>query len=274
MSMIFISSDDPEDGREIAESVARGLGYACLGRDILPAVAGRYRIPEADLMRALDQNPSFLGLSSKRRDRYLAYVQEAVLDQLEKDNIVCHGLAAHLYVRGVSHALKVRLLSDVERCTRTLASREGIPESKAKRKLDGQMKARRQWSLSAFRLDETDASYYDMVISLGQTAPERAVREIAETVAYRRFRPMSYSLQCVHDLALACRVRAALLERFPDVKVTARTGTLVIETTALKREKAARARHIKELAGTVPGVEYVEVHVHNDIFRQAAESFR
>ena len=31
---------------------------------------------------------------------------------------------------------------------------------------------------------------------------------------------------------------------------------------------------IKNMAGQIPGVSYVEVHVVNDIFRQAAESSR
>ena len=97
---------------------------------------------------------------------------------------------------------------------------------------------------------------------------------ITETVSYRRFHPMTYSIKCLQDLELASRVRAALMERFPDVRVRARSGTLVVETTALKREKRKRAQAIKEITGKIPGVEYVEVHVINDIFRQAAESFR
>ena len=84
---------------------------------------------------------------------------------------------------------------------------------------------------------------------------------------------MTYSIKCMEDLELASRVRAALLERFPDVRVRANGGTLVVETTALKREKRKRAKAIKEIAGSIPRVEYVEVHVINDIFRQAAESF-
>jgi hypothetical protein len=42
----------------------------------------------------------------------------------------------------------------------------------------------------------------------------------------------------------------------------------------LKREKRKRAEKIKELAGAIPGVNYVEVHVIHDLLRQAAESFR
>jgi hypothetical protein len=55
---------------------------------------------------------------------------------------------------------------------------------------------------------------------------------------------------------------------------SARSGTLAVETAGLKREKQKKAERIKTIAGRIPGVEYVEVHVMKDIFRQAAESFR
>ena len=58
------------------------------------------------------------------------------------------------------------------------------------------------------------------------------------------------------------------------MRVKARNGTLIVETMALKREKRKKTRAIKESAEKIPGVEYVEVHAFNDIFRQAAESFR
>ena len=85
---------------------------------------------------------------------------------------------------------------------------------------------------------------------------------------------MTYSIKCIHDIELAARVSAALLERFPDVRVHASSGVVVVKTTALKREKKKRANIIREVAGGIPGVEYVEVHVINDFFRQSAASFR
>ena len=85
---------------------------------------------------------------------------------------------------------------------------------------------------------------------------------------------MTYSLKCMRDKELAGRVRVLLMERFPDVKVTADGSTVVVETKAVKREKRKRTEAIKELAGSIEGVKYVEVHVATDIFRQAAESAR
>jgi hypothetical protein len=76
------------------------------------------------------------------------------------------------------------------------------------------------------------------------------------------------------DKELATKVRAILMSSYSDVRVRADGTTVVVETNALKREKRKRAEKIKELAGQVPGVDYVEVHVINDLLRQAAESFR
>jgi cytidylate kinase len=274
MSVIIISSDLYQTGREIAQSTAKALGYGYLGREILGKVADQHKIPEEKLTQVLEQRPSFLSMSSKLRNRYLAYIQESVLSEFLKGNLVCQGLAAHLYVLGISHVLRVRVLSDVEKRVQQIASEGGISLEKAKKVLDTQKKVRQRWSLDAFRLDETDPSQFDLVISLSQIDQAEAVKIITETVAYRRFEPMTYSTKCMQDLALASSVRAALLERFPDVRVRANRGTLIVETTALRREKQKRAKAIKELAGELPGVEYVEVHVINDIFRQAAESFR
>ena len=106
MPVIIISSDSYQTGREISESAGKVLGYGYIGREILKETADRYKVPEAKLTKALNETPSFLGMSSKLRDRYLAYIQEAALSELPRDNVVCQGLAAHLYVLGVPHVLR------------------------------------------------------------------------------------------------------------------------------------------------------------------------
>lgn len=274
MSVIIISSDSYPMGIEMARSTAESLGYALVTREILGSVADRYRIPEEKLLHSLDEYPSFFRTSSRLWKRYLAYIQEATLAELVKGDTVCQGLAAHLYVLGVSHVLRIRILSDPEKRIQQLKSREGMTHEKVRKLLEKERKFRRRWSVDAFGPDETDPSRYDLVINLGNIDPDEAVKLIGETVSYRRFKPMTYSIKCLKDLELASRVRAALVERFPDVRVRANSGTMIIETTALKREKKKRSNLIREIAGNIPGVQYVEVHVINDIFRQAIESYR
>ncbi|MBW1722450.1 MAG: cytidylate kinase-like family protein [Deltaproteobacteria bacterium] len=274
MSVIIVSSDSYRKGREVAEKTAEALGYEYLDRELLKAVAASHDLPEDRLEKALRESPSLFGISSKNHARYLAYIEAAVLSELSRDRVVCHGLAAHLYVLGVSHVLKIRILADPEEWVKLTASEKGVPPEKAARLNKREEALQKRWSLGVYGIDETDPSLYDMVISLSQIDADEAVKTIVETVSYRRFKPMTYSIKCMKDRELASRVRSALLERFTDVKVRADGTTVVVETKALKREKRKKAEAIKELAGGIPGVDYVEVHVINDIFRQAAESFR
>ena len=97
---------------------------------------------------------------------------------------------------------------------------------------------------------------------------------IVETSSHPKFKPMTYSVKCMNDMALASRVRVALLDHFPDVIVQADGATVVVETAAVPREKEKRVEAIEKLARSVPGVGHVEVRVANDMIRQAAESFR
>jgi hypothetical protein len=266
MSVVVISSDSYRMGRKIGEKSARALEYRYLDREILSAVAARYAIAEDKLVMALDEVPSFMGISAKLRDRCLAYIQEAVLGELLQDQVVCHGLAAHLYVHGVSHVLKVRILSGSG--GRTDVSR------RSRKKTDSREKFSRRWSLEAFKVDETDPSHYDLVINLNQIDVDEAVRIITDTVGHRRFKPMTYSLKCLRDWELGSRVRAALIEQFADVRVEADNGKVVVETGGLKRERQKKTAAVKALTEKIPGVKEVQVHIINDIFRQAVESFR
>jgi len=255
MSIIIISSDSYDQGREIADNVAKKMGYACLGREILSQVAEKHHIPQEKFREALDEMPQVFGMSSKLRKQYLAYIKAATLTELLKDNLVCHGLAAHLYVLGVSHVLKVRILSPPELQAQQMASMMDIPLERAKKLVDRQKKLRQRWSRDFFRLDETDPSFYELVISLRRIDQEEAVKIITETVASRKFQPMTYSSKCMQDLELAARVRASLVERFPSGRIHANNGTLVVEFVGLMKGRRKKVAAIKELAENIPGVE-------------------
>ena len=274
MSIILFSSDFYEKGRQLSEKTAETLGYKYAGREILSKVAEKYDMAEAKLTRALDETPSFMGMSSKAWKLYLAFIQEAALGEFLDDDVVCHGLAAHLYVLGVSHVLKIRILMDPDERAGQVVDQERVPLEKARKIVQRQDKQRRKWSLDAFNQDETDPGLYDTVINISQIDPEEAVEMITAATGYRKFKPMTYSVKCLQDRELAARVRAALLKNFPDVRVQARDGAVVVEIKALKREKRRKTEAVKAVVGKISGVHYVEVHVINDIFRQAAESAR
>jgi cytidylate kinase len=281
MAVIIISSNSLPKASQIAAETAKALNYRCLGRELLREIGERYGVSEEKLHKTLDELPSLLGVNAKAHALYLAYIEEAVFANLSQDRVVCHGLAAHLYVRGVSHAFKVRVLADPSELIRAMMREKGVSPEKAAKDTKHEEALRSRWSLDYYRVDETTPSLYDLVIDLSRMvseearmAPEEAVRIIIETSSHPKFRSMTYSVKTVNDMELASRVRVALMDHFSDVTVEADGATVVVETTSVPREKGKTAEAIEKLVRNVPGVGHVEVHVANDIIRQAAESFR
>jgi cytidylate kinase len=275
MPIIIISSDSIESAEQIARATADTVGYKCLGPEILSDIAARYEVPADKLSEALGKtNSPWRRMRARRRSQLLSCIEADVLGRLMADNIVCWGMAAHLYVLGVSHALKARLLSDGERRAKLVAEQRAISLKKAEKWLQTEIRKQEQWSLSAFGQNEFDPAMYDLVINLGQIDPDEAVRTISGAVAYRKFQPMTYSIKSLAENAMAAKVKNKLLESMNDVRVQARDGRVIVTSKALKRERQKKAAAIKQIAGQVEGVEYVEVHLINYVIREAAESYR
>ncbi|WP_080802449.1 hypothetical protein [Desulfamplus magnetovallimortis] len=260
MPVLLFASENQELENDIAHQTANQLGYKTLNRGSLAEIANRHSLELPKLEDALQNTPSILRrMPSKLWHYYISCVEMEVLDRLLDDNVVCWGLGAHLYVLVVSHVLKVRLIGGYGQQTDPDIKRE---------------KLRKKWSLAAYKREEADPKLYDIVINLDQIKPEEAVGTITSTIDYPRFRPMTYSRNNLMDRALAARVKNALLKTLTDIHVHAQNGTVVVTTTSLKREKEKKIAAIKEVAGQVEGIGYLEVHWNVDPVNEAAVSSR
>lgn len=274
MTVIAISSDCYTVGRNVGEKVAKDLGYRYMDREFLRDISQAAGIPEEKLLKALERTPSALGMSSKDQAIYLAHIERHVIEEFLKDDVVCHGLAAHLYVLGVSHVLKVRILARPEDLGSEMCRGKVLSKSELEKAIKRNESFRRRWSLRAFSLDETDPSNYDMVISLNKIELAEAAKSIIDAAGYKRFKPMSYSMKCLRDERAVAEAKTILYPRFPDARISANGTNLIVITKGLKREKQKKAALIKEMLGRIDGINFVEVHVVSDILRQAAESAR
>jgi cytidylate kinase len=257
MSVVIMSAESYCRREEIAGKTAQTLGYACIGRQVLAEASQRYSVPEEKLEEALNNTSSFLNKLSNTRTRNLAYFQASLAAALKKDNVVYHGEVGHMFVSEVSHVLSVRLTADLEERVAEKVKREGMPEKKAQELLLKENGQRQKWFLSVFGRDGTDSGRFDLIINVTQIGPERAVNIIAETARDVKFQPITYSVKAMEDQELASRVRAALIDAFPDVTVTARNGEISIRTKAVKKKE--KMISIREQVQGMEGVSYVEL---------------
>jgi len=146
MSIVTISRGSYSKGKEIAEKLAQKLGYECISRDILLEASESFNIPEVKLIRAIHDAPSILERFTFGKERYIAFVREAFLEHIAKDNIVYHGLAGQFLAKGVPSILKVRITANMEDRVREEMRRENIAEKEARYILKKDDEERRKWS--------------------------------------------------------------------------------------------------------------------------------
>jgi cytidylate kinase len=267
MAIITISRGSYSRGKEIAEKVADRLSYSLLSRDILLQASEEFNIPEIRLVRALHDAPSVLERFSHGKERYVAFIQQALLEQVQGDKVVYHGLAGHFFLRGVSHVLKVRIIADMEDRVRLEMDREGISEKEARKTLKKDDEERRHWALSLYGVDTVDSSLYDLVINVNGMEVECAVEIICHTAANSPcFETTDASRAALQNLLLAARVRSAVISEWPGARLSAADGVVFVDVEAPLSQEGKVRDSITAVASTVTGVDEVRVNVRPKIF--------
>ena len=107
MAVITVSRGSFSHGKSIAEKVARKLGYSCVSREILLEASKEFNIPEMKLTNALKESPSIIDrIILYRKDKYIAFIQAAILKYFKKDNVIYHGNAGHFFAKDVPHVAR------------------------------------------------------------------------------------------------------------------------------------------------------------------------
>ena len=265
MTIITISRRPFSRGRDVAEEVARRLGYGCIAREVLFETARKFDLRDREILRAIHDAPSFSDHFHYGRERYVAFYQAALLEVLRRDNTVYHGLAGHFFIQGVSHGLKVRVITGLEERVRVLTAREGIDPKSAARIIAREDRERRKWSRHLYGIDTWDPGLYNLVLNIEEIAVGEAAEIICHAAGLDRFRTTPESQARLDDMVLAARVKAALIQVKPDIEVSARHGRVLVRTAAPESRDAEWQRKLEEAARAEPEVEEVEIRIDHSV---------
>lgn len=260
MSVITISRGSYSRGKDVAEKVARKMGYECISRDILLEASEAFNIPEIKLVRAIHDAPSVLERFTHGQDRYISYIRKVLLQHVQKDNVVYHGLAGHYFLLNIPHVFKVRIIADMEDRVKEEVERVKIPADKARYLLKKDDEERRKWGLQLYGIDTWDSQLYDMVLHIKTITVDDAVEIISQAVAKPVFQTTPDSQAIVDDLLLAATVQAELVKVASRLNVTASGGIVTIgDMEGLLNVKQGVADEIRKIAGQVAGVQEVRL---------------
>ncbi len=265
MPVVMISKLSHARGGEVAETAASKLGYDCIDKEVFEDASRKSGIPAEKIRKALTDGPSLLGMSLATRNRCVAHAQAALCGRLLEDNVVYHGPFGHLLVRGVPHVLNVRVQAPKENRAALLAEKEGSDSRKAQKAVSKDDKQRLSIAEQVFGADDDDQGLFNLVIDTSEMEAEEAAELVAKEAKEDRYKPMTYSIQCMRDLELSSRVRAALVELDPHVVVQADKGAVRVRTRTSGRPKKGRLDEIRRKAEEQDGVKEVDVETVTDL---------
>ena len=268
MPIITISRGSYSMGKEVAQKVAQKLGYECYAREVILEASKEFNIPAIKLVKAVHDAPSILERFSNGKEKFITFFQSALLKCLLRDNVVYHGLAGHFYVRGVSHALKVRIIADMKDRIQMVMDREKTSYESAGELIKNLDLARRKWSQHLYGIDTTDPILYDLVIRVRKTTVDDAVDVICHTSGLETFKTTFESQKAMEYLVLASEVKTTLLELKPDIQVFVRDGIVTLGAGAKLAKNPDLVREMEKIAGCISGVKKVNVKFPHQVERK------
>jgi cytidylate kinase len=210
MPVIAMTREMGSLGGAIAAGVARGLGYDVLRHDLIRGAAREYRVLEGRLVGAMERAPRLLERLGRRARRYQIYIEAAVLEAALGGEVVLMGRWSTLVLRGVRHAIRVRVCASPDVRADRVRERLRIDRQEAIRRITAYDDGVRARMRQLFDVNWSDPLLYDLVINTDAVTVETAVGQLVALARAAEFQPTEASRAEVANRATAARVRATL----------------------------------------------------------------
>ena len=259
MSIIAISRGTKSGGLELTDRLSKRLGYKTLSREeVIAESAKKFNVMEEFLQVKLDKTPSLWQKFTNEYERYICFIQCALLQAVKQDNVIYHGHAGQFLLRGLPSVLKLRIEAPLEYRVRPVMAEFGYNHDQAVEYIKKVDDERKRWVKMVYNQDWCDPSLYDMCVNLQNMSMENICDVVAMVVEHEDFRTSEDSVKRLNNTALQCSVEAALSSDDKiwssghQVSVTAHDGMISLRGTTKSREMRDL---IVETTSKVEGVE-------------------
>ncbi|GAB6162776.1 hypothetical protein JCM12298_19360 [Desulfothermus naphthae] len=247
MPIVTISRGSYSKGKEIAEKLAKRLGYECISRDVIIEASKEFNIPEIKLIKALHDPPSILERFTYGKERYIAYIRYALLNHVKKDNVVYHGVAGHFFLQGIPHVVKVRIIANLEERVKIEMERENISADKAKKLIKKYDEARKKWAKALYGIDTNDPKLYDVIFHIDTLKVEDIVELLEQTVKRPCFQSTELSQKIFENKYIEAKIVATLVDLYPHITAYYEDDKAHIVIKDLPHKKQQIEKKIEEI---------------------------
>lgn len=258
MTVITISRTLYSGGEQIAEEVAKQLGYPCLRRkELILGAAEYFHFEEAKLIEAMAEPPRLWQQDRDKREAHFNLIRAAFLRRCqEQQGLVYHGFSGQELIRNVPHVLRILVVAEESYRLDTATSSPGTDRDQALTEIKASDKKFSKWTRLMYGFEWNNPTLYDLCFNIDRMSLKSAVDSILGIIASGDFDPTEASVQKFNDELLASTVWSAITQNEETsgayLEASAKQGRVILSGTA-RSKKILQA--ITELAETIDGVE-------------------
>ena len=265
MAILTISSPSQYMRKIVARQLAGKTGFSCVSREILLEASEQYNVPQIKMARAMNESPTIFERFTHGKEKYIAFFRATFLENLKQGNVIYHGILGQLFVQGVPHVLKVRVVPSMEMRIADEMERENVTKQVAQKRIEQADKERANWSSALYKVDTTDSDLYDLVINLDHISVEHCVDIILSTLNAPYYQKQEEALHHLNDLAVVAAVKAAIADNYLDATVSCTDGNLSIKLDPPVSQAENRKQEILTLIRDIEGIESVDLDIRSQI---------
>ncbi len=207
MPIVTVSRQYGSGGSEVAERVARSLGWTLYDNEVVEQVASRLRMTPAEVSAREERVPSLvermasamaLGVpevmpvvgdfvSQPSEERLVMVTRRVIEDAVRAGPAVLVGRGAQCMLAASTDALHVYCYAPMEELVRYAVEVLGVPFPDAERKVTEMNRQREAWVRQHFKRDWRDLANYDLCVNTARLGVDGAA-VLVTRVARERFK--------------------------------------------------------------------------------------
>jgi len=234
MPVVTITREMGTLGKDVAAGLSDVLGIPVIYNEIVDHLADRLRVRKSHVIRLLDGKAGLLErLAADKTSLFVHSADEVLGMALQTGGAVIRGWGASHLLRAVPHVACVRVCSPLELRLRRMMERLGSEdEAEIRTEIQQNDEAHAAIVRRHFGVQWTDPEHYDLVLNTERVSVAECIEQVLALLRSPEFAETEQTRRRLEDLAVAARVRAALLRapetRDKKVQVTSERGRVTL----------------------------------------------
>jgi cytidylate kinase/CBS domain-containing protein len=254
MPIITISRKPHSGGTVLAQQLGKRLGYKVISREVIVEAARKYGVSEEDLSKGMKSPPRLLRRIGKQQEQFILAVRATLAEMVVDGNVVYHGYAGNILLKGLPKVIKLRLVVPLEHRVREVIRERKLTREEAVKFVETADEESNEWVRQLYKVDWADSSLYDLVLNLDHMGLDTVTELVVDLVNRKEYQETAESEHELRDFALTMRVKAALTfkSEFQEdsIEVKGRLGAVRLSGDRyFRKNKDAIIEFVKRIPG-------------------------